>query len=64
MDLMGIIFFFYLFDYLEEFAMYFNYVKKLDFYEEPDYKMLKMLFNSVYVQNKFPEDNLYDWSTI
>lgn len=51
------------FFYLEEFAKYFDYVKKLEFFETPDYDELIDLFQTVYKREKFPDDNLFDWST-
>ncbi|XP_026808665.1 casein kinase I-like [Rhopalosiphum maidis] len=50
-------------DLPEEFAKYFDYVKKLEFIETPDYDGLIDLFQSVYKREKFPDDNLFDWST-
>ncbi|KAL4150120.1 hypothetical protein QTP88_003957 [Uroleucon formosanum] len=50
-------------DLPEEFAKYFDYVKKLEFFETPDYDELIDLFQTVYKREKFPDDNLFDWST-
>ncbi|XP_029341552.1 casein kinase I-like isoform X2 [Acyrthosiphon pisum] len=51
-------------DLPEEFAKYFDYVRKLDFFETPDYDELINLFQTVYKREKFPDDNLFDWSTV
>ncbi|CAI6371661.1 unnamed protein product [Macrosiphum euphorbiae] len=50
-------------DLPEEFAKYFDYVKKLEFFETPDYDELIDLFQTVCKREKFPDDNLFDWST-
>ncbi|XP_015372428.1 PREDICTED: casein kinase I isoform gamma-1-like [Diuraphis noxia] len=50
-------------DLPEEFAKYFDYVKKLEFFETPDYDELIDLFQTVYKREQFPDDNLFDWST-
>lgn len=47
---------------IEEFSKYFDYVKKLEFIETPDYDVMIELFQSVYKREKFPDDNLFDWS--
>ncbi|KAE9536518.1 hypothetical protein AGLY_007307 [Aphis glycines] len=49
-------------DLPEEFSKYFDYVKKLEFIETPDYDVLIELFQTVYKREKFPDDNLFDWS--
>ncbi|VVC37577.1 Protein kinase domain,Protein kinase-like domain,Protein kinase, ATP binding site [Cinara cedri] len=46
----------------EEFAIYFDYVRKMDFFEEPDYERLRLMFYTLYKQNEFPEDHIFDWS--
>ena len=46
----------------EEFARYLEYVRKLDFYQEPDYEYLKSLFLTLYQKRKFEMDNKFDWT--
>jgi hypothetical protein len=45
----------------KEFAQYFDYVKKLTFYDKPDYKYLRRLFKTVYLKEKFNNDYRFDW---
>lgn len=46
-----------------EFAQYLNYVKGLQFEEDPDYKKIKELFQSAFQKNNYPNDNKYDWDS-
>lgn len=46
----------------EEFVSYLRYVKHLDFYEAPDYDYLRKLFFDLFVQSRFIDDGIYDWS--
>ena len=48
--------------YPEEFATYLKYVRRLDFFETPDYDYLRKLFNELFEHEKFPHDNIYDWT--
>ncbi|RWS00405.1 casein kinase I isoform gamma-3-like protein [Dinothrombium tinctorium] len=45
----------------EEFATYLRYVRRLDFYETPDYDYLKKLFLDLFERN-FIDDGEYDWT--
>ena len=45
----------------EEFTKYMDYIRKLEYEEDPDYNMLKNLFNTVLEKNKFQFDYYYDW---
>ncbi|CAD6569501.1 MAG: casein kinase I [Cyphobasidiales sp. Tagirdzhanova-0007] len=45
----------------EEFSIYLNYVRKLDFEETPDYDFLRELFTRVLKTAGEPEDGMYDW---
>ncbi|CAD8163372.1 unnamed protein product [Paramecium pentaurelia] len=47
----------------EEFSIYLNYCKSLKFEERPDYVWLRKLFKDLYGRMKYPNDNLFDWST-
>ena len=47
----------------EEFKNFLKYCKTLKFEETPDYEWVRDLFKDLYKKNKFPNDNLYDWST-
>jgi serine/threonine protein kinase len=44
-----------------QFAAYLNYVKNLEFDEDPDYKYLKKLFRTLFVENGYDFDYNYDW---
>ena len=46
----------------EEFVNYIDYVRKLEYEQEPDYDMLKNLFKSVLNKNGFEFDYYYDWN--
>lgn len=48
--------------YPEEFATYLRYVRRLDFFETPDYDYLRKLFNELFDHEKYPHDNIYDWT--
>ncbi|XP_016663280.1 casein kinase I-like [Acyrthosiphon pisum] len=47
-------------DLPENFGKYFDYVRKLEFFETPDYDELINLFQTVYKREEFPDDNLFD----
>jgi len=44
-----------------QFETYLNYVKNLDFMEDPDYKYLKKQFRILFVENGYDFDYNYDW---
>ena len=48
----------------EEFATYLRYVRKLDFFETPDYQYLIKLFQGLYKRQGYEDDNIFDWSEI
>ena len=48
----------------EEFVTYLRYVRKLDFFETPDYRYLTNLFQSLYERKGYENDNIFDWSQI
>lgn len=45
----------------EEFHQYFEYLKKLDYYEKPDYKYLRSLFYNLASAEKLNFDYNWDW---
>ncbi|XP_050313282.1 casein kinase I isoform X1 [Anthonomus grandis grandis] len=46
----------------EEFATYLRYVRRLDFFEMPDYEYLRNLFISLFKKKSYAEDGEFDWS--
>jgi len=50
-------------DLPNEFCTYLSYVKGLDFIEKPDYKYLKGLFRTLFLNSGFEFDYAYDWLT-
>ena len=47
-----------------EFAKYIEYVKKLSFEEEPEYKRYISLFSDLLKAKDYENDYLYDWITV
>ena len=47
----------------EEFEKYIEYTKKMEYLEEPDYEMLRGLFNTVLKKENKKFDYIYDWTT-
>lgn len=47
-----------------EFALYFNYVRSLQFDERPDYGYLRRILRAVNARNRFRADDLYDWALL
>lgn len=47
--------------FLEEFAIYMQYVRKLGFEESPDYEFLRELFDKAIQRNGETDDGVYDW---
>ena len=50
-------------DLPKEFEIYIDYTKKMEYLEEPDYEMLRGLFNSVLKKENKKFDYIYDWTT-
>lgn len=44
-----------------QFLEYFNYLEKLPFEAKPDYAYLRQLFEQVFKDNNFVEDDQFDW---
>ena len=47
----------------EEFEQYISYTRNLDYYEEPNYQMLRRLFISILEKEGLNFDYIYDWTT-
>lgn len=48
--------------YPEEFATYLRYVRRLDFFDTPDYEYLRKLFIELYEREGHKNDGIYDWT--
>lgn len=48
----------------EEFIVYFQYCRGLQFEEKPDYNYLRSLFKSIFEKFNFEYDFKYDWTLI
>ncbi|CAG9836720.1 unnamed protein product [Diabrotica balteata] len=48
--------------YPEEMATYLRYVRRLDFFETPDYEYLRGLFADLFKSKGYVDDNEFDWS--
>lgn len=46
----------------EEMATYLRYVRRLDFFEKPDYDYLRKLFTDLFDRNGYVFDFQYDWT--
>ncbi|XP_015592274.1 casein kinase I isoform X3 [Cephus cinctus] len=46
----------------EEMATYLRYVRRLDFFETPDYEYLRKLFQDLYERRGFVNDGGFDWT--
>lgn len=46
----------------EEFATYLHYVRRLDFFETPDYNYLRKLFQDLFERRGFVNDGDFDWT--
>lgn len=46
----------------EEMATYLRYVRRLDFFEKPDYDYLRKLFTDLFERNGYVFDYEYDWA--
>ncbi|XP_014259336.1 casein kinase I isoform X4 [Cimex lectularius] len=46
----------------EELATYLRYVRRLDFFETPDYEYLRKLFTDLFEKRGFVDDSEFDWT--
>lgn len=46
----------------EEMAIYLRYVRRLDFFETPDYEYLRKLFTDLFERKGYKEDGEFDWT--
>ncbi|XP_055904728.1 casein kinase I isoform X6 [Eupeodes corollae] len=46
----------------EEFATYLRYVRRLDFFETPDYDFLRRLFQDLFERKGYVDDGEFDWT--
>ena len=46
----------------EELATYLRYVRRLDFFETPDYEYLRKLFKDLFDRKGYVEDGEFDWT--
>ena len=46
----------------EEFATYLRYVRRLDFFERPDYNYLRKIFRDLFDRMGYVDDNEFDWT--
>jgi len=46
----------------EELAMYLRYVRRLDFFEKPDYNHLRKLFQDLFDKKGYENDGVFDWT--
>lgn len=46
----------------EEFATYLRYVRRLDFFETPDYDYLRRLFQDLFDRKSYVDDGEFDWT--
>jgi serine/threonine protein kinase len=45
----------------EEFALYLNYVRNLQFDEKPDYSFLRKIFKDLFIKQGYDYDLSFDW---
>ena len=43
-------------------ASYLRYVRRLDFFETPDYNYLRKLFQDLMVRKGYQDDGVFDWT--
>ncbi|XP_065188761.1 casein kinase I-like [Sycon ciliatum] len=49
-------------DFPEEMSTYLRYVRRLDFYETPDYDYLRKLFRDLFDRKGYSDDGTFDWT--
>lgn len=42
--------------------MYLRYVRRLDFFEKPDYSYLRKLFQDLFDRKGYQDDGVFDWT--
>lgn len=47
---------------LEEMATYLRYVRRLDFFETPDYDYLRRMFHDLFERKGYVDDGEFDWT--
>ena len=47
-----------------EFAVYFNHVRALQFGDKPQYSYLRRTFQNLFSREDFEWDNVFDWTTL
>lgn len=52
----------FFFSNAEELATYLRYVRRLDFFETPDYEYLRKLFKDLLVRKGYVDDGEFDWT--
>ncbi|KAG8181192.1 hypothetical protein JTE90_013162 [Oedothorax gibbosus] len=48
--------------YPDEMSTYLHYVRRLDFFETPDYDYLRKLFQDLFDKKKYVDDSQFDWT--
>ncbi len=51
-------------DLPQEFAVYFDYIRSLNFDEKPKYFYLRKIFRDLFVREGFDYDHVYDWTIL
>lgn len=46
----------------EELATYLRYVRRLDFFETPDYDQLRRMFRDLFERRGYVDDGEFDWT--
>ncbi len=46
----------------DAFATYLNYVRTLEFADQPDYSYLRKIFRDLFVRERFEYDHVFDWT--
>ncbi len=48
--------------FTEEMATYLRYVRRLDFFETPDYEYLRRMFHDLFERKGYVDDGEFDWT--